>query len=489
MQITFTFANGSTFTWGKEKSQITNPTKKQHRRPANIDIREYPVANAELTQGLYHNSYPGLKLAGSMAYAPIAIPVAFMGLPIPVTDNENQQEEIDTLVLSFSQRMQSIHRQAHREGTIWVWPFYDSRGGLLRWEFIPDESVSDVILDIQTREIIKLIVDEEIYISTGYNEVKTVRRRREFTREKVTIVWSGQYVNGLNNEAYRNPVGILPVPFANNIDGDEHRGYSDYERIVADLKAYAEISEQELKMLAKFQPKMIQYFASSVKEWLDNNGFAELADVDIATTDFIMNSTDTEKTEILFPEVAFQAWEVALKRLFKKIVEGSGIPEILWGVATDGNHASADKDMDTFVMFVGSKQNQHTEKYKELYKASFQLLAMAGKMSQINEFEIKWNHLSAISEKTKAEIFGMFAKGVGDLINVAGITKEQLHNLWVKMYPEETVEKIEDFITGLADMAGHKQFKDASFTEAQGMTDGDLTDDEPENVDIFEPAV
>ena len=466
MQISFTFANGTTFRWGKNKSEITNPSKKQPARPAQIDYREYPVANAELTQGLYHNSFPGLKLAGSMAYKPIATPVEFMGIPTPITEDKEAQKFINTMVEEFFTKMSNIHTQSHREGTIWIWPKYDSKKMQLLWEFIPDESVTDVIVDIHTREIIEIITDEQIMIVTDYNEIVTVRRRREFTRKKITVTWDGPVPDGTDSEAYRNPIGILPIPFANNKDGEGHRGYSDYERILADMKDYHDIDYMQSSMLAKFKIKMVQHFGSSVDEWLEYNGMDDISDINVATIDFIMNQANEEETSFIFPENAYQAYEAVLKRKFKKIVEGSGMPEILWGIATDGNHASAADDMQTFVMYVNGKQTQHNKSYLDLFTASLRLYELAGKISSVPEIKITWNTLNAVGEKVRAEIFALFAKGIADLINVAGITKEQVFKLWKCLYPDATGGDLEAFKLALSDMAQHNQFRNAGYLDA-----------------------
>lgn len=484
MQISFSFST-SGFRWKRNKSELTNQTKRQPRRPAVSDYREYPTVNAELTQGLYHNSFPGLKLAGSMAYSPIAIPVSFMGLPIPVVeDDDEMQEVVDDMVKNFSQAMQSIHTQSHREGTIWIWPSYDSVERRLRWEFIPDESVSDIIVDINTRKIVKIITDEEIMITTDYNETENIRRRREFTAQEVKVRWTGGIRNIPENKNYRNPVGIIPIPFANNKDGEGHRGYSDYERIIPDLKDYADIDLAQSTMLAKFKVKQVQYFSGSVDEWLANNGRDEIDDVDIANTDFVMNKYDAEKTEYLYPQRAHEAWEEGLKRKFIKIVEGSGLPELLWGSNIRGNQASPEQQMTTFVLFVKRKQGQHTNNYYKLFESSFRLLFAAGEISRVPELEVKWNELSALSEKVKAEIFGLFAKGISDLVNVAGVTKEQLHYLWNEMYPEATENDIDMFKKQLTAMAGHKQFKDAPWMETSVLTGEDVEDEEPNPLDI-----
>lgn len=476
MSINFSWLT-NIFKWDRNQSELSNRTKRQPRRPTPIDYREYEVANSELTKGLYHNSFPGMKLAGSLAYAPIATPVAFMGIPVPVTDDEEQQKVIEETIEFFFSQFSSIHTQGNREGTIWVWPKYSAKLKKLLWEFIPDVVVTDIIEDIHTRELLKIITDEEIQITTDYNTVVNVRRIREFTKKKVTVKWSGSVPEGVDDESYRNPVGILPIPFANNKDAEEHRGHSDYERIIPDLKDYHDIDYAQSSMLAKFKVKQVQYFGSSVKEWLDNNGYDTIADIEIDKTDFIMNRVDDEKTEFIFPSNAYQAYEAALKRKFKKIVEGSGMPEILWGIATDGNHASAENDMDTFIMYVKEKRQQYNDPYLQLFNASFLLLNLAGITNFVPALKIRWNDLTAVGEKAKAEIFQLFAKGVSDLVSSAGATKEQLRKLWAELYPEITEGDQELFSTGLADMARHKQYKDADFMEAMDV-EGNLQADE-----------
>jgi hypothetical protein len=483
MQINFSFSVGG-FKWGKNKSELVNRTKKQPARPAQKDLREYPVANAGLTEGLYHNSFPGLKLAGAMAYSPIAIPVSFMGLPVAVTeDDEDVQDILDNILKMFASRMVSIHTQCHREGTIWVWPNYDAGSRQLRWEFITDDTVSDIVVDVNTHDIIEIHTDEEIIVSTGNGQYVTARRRRTFTKQKITVRWSGEITGAeLNDAVYRNPINMLPIPFANNADGDKKRGHSDYERIIPDLKDYHDIDLNQSNMLSKFKIKMVQHISDNFDQWMDNNGYDNITDIDIAATDFVVNMYDREKTEYLYPSRAFEAWEAALKRKYRKIVEGSAMPEFLWGVATQGNHATSEETLNTFINYVKGKQQQKIEAYEELFVSSLRLLQMAGEIVDVPEIEIKWNDMSATSEKTKAEIFGLFGKGISDLINCAGITKEQIHNLWEQMYPQATEDDYERFVVALSNTAKHKQYKDADYVTTMDIEQGTLEDDSVEEL-------
>lgn len=470
----------STFNWFKNALNLENPTKRDARRPKSVDWTDSLQINSELTKGLYHNSYPGMKLAGSMCYTPIAVPVWFMGLPIPKMkeENEDYQEILNSIVDLFAIKMQQLHTQIHRDGTLWIFPSYSTKENKLIWEFIEDDIICDIVRDINTREIIEVITDEEITVTTGYNTTAIVRRKRYFTKTKITIEYSatGSVPVELKSKSQRNILGILPIVFANNKDADSVRGHSDYERIVTDLKDYHDIDLKRSNMLAKFNVKMVQY-TPDVAQWIKNSGYSSMNDIDVSTIDLIFNDMAIEKTDYIFPERAHEAYQSGLENKYLKIVEGSGIPEILWGGKVTGNMASADNQVDMVVKLVEDKRMQKNDSYKKLFEASLKLILLAT-MNQAaekdHEIIIEWNALDAISEETKSIILKNFSDGIASLINAAGITKEQLYRLWVDVYPGATEDEKEDFVKGLDEMARHKQYREVPFELA-----GDLSGAEP----------
>ena len=461
------FSTSTIFNWFR--TNTNNPTKQPRRTPQSVDWTDSLQVNKTLTKGLYHNSYPGMKLAGSMCYTPIAVPVWFMGLPIPKLKEEDEelQEILSGIVEDFADQLYKNHTQIHRDGTLWIWPSYSAKEKRLVWEIIEDDTVSDIIRDIRTREITEIITDEEITITTGYNQTATVRRKRSFTKKKITVEWkaTGGISADLKDRSQRNVLGILPIPFSNNADADDVRGHSDYERIVTDLKDYHDIDLKRSLLLAKFDPKMVQE-VQDVSQWLKNNGYDAIKDINIATTDLIFNLYEQEKTSFVFPERATEAYNEALKGKFRKIVEGSGIPEILWGTRVTGNLASAELQVGLVVNLVKDKRNQKNRSYKKLFDASLRLLLLAGMSERAySEFdiEIDWNDLDAVTEETKSKIFKNFSEGVATLIQSAGATKEQLWKLWKDIYPGVTEDEIEDFTRGLDQTARLNQYKDAPF--------------------------
>jgi hypothetical protein len=198
------------------------------------------------------------------------------------------------------------------------------------------------------------------------------------------------------------------------------------------------------------------------------NGWESVDEIDHTKLDMVINqiySEGEEKTEYVWPQGAHQAAGAKLKTIYKKLVEGSGIPEIFWGIKTEGNHASAIEQMDTGIMFVKGKRRQKTGKYQKLFDATIRLWAIANMKNITGKINVVWNDLDAVSPQTKAEIFANYAKGINSCISVAGMTKEQLHKLWETVYPELTEDDFETYSGQLTDMSKHVQFTNASFQE------------------------
>jgi len=461
----------SIFDWFKKKETQDADSKSRQKvqRPITRNMTEEMTVNGDLTRGLYHNQYPGLKLAGSLAFAPIFVPVSLMGLPVPISKDERTQEALRGLVQHFSQTMQQIHLQAHREGTVWVFPFWSAKMGRLSWELIPDDTVSDVIKDIDTGEIIQVITTEQIKIQTGENLQASVGRVRYFTKDSLRVVYSG----GMNETRVTpNRFKIMPIPFANNADGDEIRGHSDYERILSDLKNYHDIDVAWTQLLAKFSVKMIQEVSLNVDTWVDQNGI-DLNAFDISTVDVIFNKFNQEKTTFVFPEGAHTAYEKKLNQSFYKIVEGSGIPEIAWGLKTEGNHASAEEQMGSLIKFVESKREQKDGPYDTLFENSLTLLGSATMQTFQPVDSLEWDNMDAVSEDVKSQIFQRFSDGMSKLIASGSVTLEQAHKLWLAMYPRATEKDFETWKISLNKAAKYTQFAKASFIDALQATGAD----------------
>lgn len=469
------------FDWFKKRSttEADEKTRFVAKRPGVVDFTEHLVANIDMLRALYHNTYPGLKLAGGLVFPAIAVPVYFMGLPIALTKQESNQERLKFLQNKFITEEQQIHRQCHTYGTQWIWPKIDPISKMPVWEFIGDDTVTDIQKDLFTGRVLKIFTDEQINITTGYNDIQTVRRIREFTETRIKIRFEGYQVKGLENREFRNPLGIMPIAFANNTDGGDVRGHSDLERMISDLKIYHDTELAQHTTIAKFRPKLVQYISKNVSTWLANNGFSpDGSDVDASLIDFIINMFDQEKSEFILPQGIAETYVTAKKQIFHKLVQESGVPEICWGLKTEGNNATTEESMGTLSKFVIDKQVQKQESYDRLWNATFRLDSTTNMNSERSDIEIDWNEMETVNEKTKAEIFKMYSEGIEKIANTATGTKEQLWKLWRQQYPQITDEDFEKYVIGINNMAEHKQFVSADWDTVQSAagfenTDGD----------------
>lgn len=485
------------FSWTRSRGRLVEKTKIGPRRPQDVDYSEPLVVNKALTSGLYHNTYPGLKLAGAMAYTPIAVPIWFMGVPTPQAEDDATQETLNALVETMYRRMLQIHLEDHRDGTIWVFPKFSARKGALVWEFISDDAVCDIIRDLDTLEPVKIITDENIILQVGENDTAHIRRKRIYTREKIEYQWlSGKdkVPQELRDQTYRNVLGILPIPFANNADGDEIRGHSDYERILPDMKDYHDIDLKQSTVLAKFEPKL-KLKVKNVGDWLTNNGEeanCNLSNLDLFRRDLLFCVED-EDADYVYPETAHEAYERALDRKFKKISEGGQIPVLFYGVKMAGNDAGAQQQMNNVVKFVEDKRDQKNESYTKLFEASLALLSQSTMSDQNPRIKkIEWNRLDALSDEMKAKMIKDIAQGFAYLVDKASATKEMLFKLWEMLFPGVAPEKLDEFVKGLADMAKHKQFTNLDYEIGADMTGDpieDMSDDDGASTTLEPPIV
>lgn len=447
------------FDWKKTKAaqDTENPVLTQRRAPFAVDMTESIKINGELTRGLVHNTYPGYKLAGAMAYAPIHTPIAIIGVPIPRSENAAVQQRLTEFVQSAVTKFDAVHASSHGDGTIWVWPFFNTSTGLTDLELIIDDKISDVLVDITTGEIIEVISSEQITVQSGFGQSKIVNRVRSWTVDRIRDERDGVAT------VSRNPLGIMPVPFANEPDIGRMRGHSDLERIIPDLKTYHDVKLQWATVLAKMQPFVSQE-TENVNDWLRNNGFSSLIDVDKNNMDFIINLAGKEKTAFVFPQGAGAEYEKYLNMAFYAIVQGSSIPEIAWGLVSTGNHASSEEQMERLMSYCRKKQRQHTKPWQAVFRAVAAIEARANILAPASDITVEWNRLDALSETTKADIFAKVADSVQKMTD-AGVPGEIIHAQLKAFYPAATIGAYDEFRAARQDAAKFRVFKDATYLD------------------------
>ena len=141
---------------------------------------------------------------------------------------------------------------------------------------------------------------------------------------------------------------------------------------------------------------------------------------------------------MIYPQAITEDHRESKKQLFKQIVETSGIPEIAFGLKTEGNMASVEENMKTLSVYIEAKRIQNEENMKELLQLTYKLRVLADTGAFVEtDGSIEWNEFEVMSEKVKSEIFANFAKAISTMSQTATITNEQIH----KLFTESDFEK------------------------------------------------
>ncbi len=456
------------FSWffTRQPQDQRDPSKNPPRRPAPRDLTGGFAANEDALWGLYRGTWPGLQFASPLARVPVDVPTQMMGLPTPRSADKRTQEALDEITAWMAERIPKLHKAAFVTGTAWRWPRWDAAALALVWEEIRDSAVSDILLGVDSGKARAILTDEEFVLSVDENRTVTVRRKRRFDLQRVSVTWAGQVPADARDVTARNVIGILPIAFAHDAMEGEFRGCSEYSPYLRDLKDYHDIDYMRSTILTKFRPKQKQS-VEDVKEWCKNNlgtdDVSQLAEYDVAESDLVINRFGKEETDYEFmPADATAPHEKALQNKFWKIFEGSRVPEMFWGGLAQGNHASADVQMQQLVTYVDDLRRGWNRPYADLYGASLRLLSLV-RMETYQPFTMGWNRLEAISAEAKSQIFARFCQATASAIASGAMTKPMLYELWKQNYPELDPGTQDEFEAGITSMAKHAAFARAPY--------------------------
>lgn len=449
------------FTWFGDKKEVP-AGKTTPRRPSLRDMTGGYPANEELYLGLYHGTYAGLEKASPLARVPINTLVSLMGVPTPTAPNSPKtQEKLDAIRRMMAQEIRAINKLCVLIGTAWVYPKWDSKTGQgLVWKLIRDACVVDQLRSLTTEMPRAIITDEQIRMSVGENDVRTVRRKTTYTYDNVTVVYQGATDDVVKDHSSRNVARTLPVMFSNGPDDPNERGHSELEPCLCDFKDYHDVDHRVSDTLARFRAKQIQKVAN-MKDWRHNNGLdndADFADFDPADQDLLFVVGEEETKYEFLPEGATSAGEKTLERLAWKIMCGTETPEIFFGKAVSGNLGSYEEQMTMAIAKAQRVRESLDYAYRELFKASLILCGIAESEAYDMDFEMGWNRLSSLSEKDRADILQKFCSSMASAMASGAIGISQVYQLWQAYYPELTYGTIEEFKAELVKTGNLMQF-------------------------------
>jgi len=417
--------------------------------PAPRKMRE-AAANEPLLRGIYKGSAQEFALASYLVTGMVDVPRNMVGIPGIIPDRGQEErlvKELMPLIIDEFPVLVSTYLVA---GTAWRWARWSDKLRCLVWEAIPDSSVTSIIIDLDTGEIAELWVDEQLEYSEGEINTAYANRKRHITKEAVTEEWKGRINKTVQ---YKNPFGFMPVPFGHNCYEGEWRGNSVFARVLRLLKEMHDISYTRGEILSEFVPKIIQT-VNNVKQWKENNtkhlGIEEET-IDVFGRKLFANQID-EKTEFVsLPSDATASHTQALQDIERKVMKGSGIPELFFGTLATGNYASTETDRLLALEHVKGMRRELTKGTQELVRQSLKILAFM-RFTQPPEVSIQWGNLSLLSELQKAQVMGGYASAIAPLLRDGAVSPEGAFWFTKELYPEFPAEDAGHFMAGLDEM-------------------------------------
>jgi hypothetical protein len=439
--------------WAKGKEVQRDFGKKRHNdRPVNQDMTGGYQADSETLYGLYYGTDVGLQFASPLTYTPINVPTNLIGIPTPKAKDKKTQDAVGQIVDDQADEFPIITNTYRLLGTSWRWCRYSNKLGRVIWEAIPDDTVTDIEIDLDTNEINVVWDHIKIRYTGGYNTAKYAERKRRIGRDYIQTWWTGVdnvEKRELRNIRMKNPFGFIPIPFGHECKENEWRGHSIFSRNLRLLRSIHEIQDNRDEILAKFKPKLVQNVADgNATAWLNNNGYNDnVNNVDPFDDEFFINAGSDESTQFLhLPADATRQHTEAINNSIQRVIIGSGVPELFWPGLATGNHASTDTQKDLGISYIYGQRQEMNRAYTQLFN---QTLTIKGFMEQTRYTEVKneWDQFELVSKEVQAQIFQLFTQGLGTIIQNASMGYDDLKYFIDKFYPdipERTRNKLKD---------------------------------------------
>jgi hypothetical protein len=411
-------------------------------------------SNEKLLRGIYDGGNQDFALASYILTDFVNLPRNLAGIPGVVAENdcENDNELLKQLTQLLIDEFPIIVKTMLIVGTAWRWARWSDKSRRLQWETIPDDAITQIIIDPDTEEITGIYTDEQIEFGEGAQNIRYANRRRHFTRENITEEWTG----GVNKKIeYRNPFGILPIPFGHDCWEGEWRGQSVFARALRLIKSTHDILYKRDEILSEFTPKLIQTIAGdegAVAIWRRNNGLADKGAVfDPYGIDFILNQQGDTTDFRALPSDATAQYTAAIADNEKKIMMASDMPELFFGGLSTGTQAANDVQSRAAVEYIKSIQAETIKPLTELVNHSLRILAYTN-FAKPPRVKIAFGAFDLMSAAQKAQIMGVYAGGLSSLMGSGALTPEGALYFTKLLFSDFPAQSKEDLMEGMKEM-------------------------------------
>ena len=375
--------------------------------------------NHSMARDLYRNVDNKYALSAHLIRPIIDSVVSFIDTPTIRATNrrvlgalESCQKRIDSA---------SIIRIAEREGTCFVWVQLDEDGEL-KYVVPRPETVTNIIIDPLT----KVITGYEINDVFGHkaidgNEYQTTVKvliTKEFMK---TVIESTDPSVKSKTTLVQNVLGFIPiVRFTNDAEPWELRGHSEITVVEPTLKLYHDMLVDAANAQKQNSPK-IKILTKSVKKFIENNfgvGMYERVlngeglNLDSRDVYLLERDAGTGESDDLAYVSTSQATgdsKSLLEIAFMNAVEGSQVPELIFGASMGASLSSVQEQRPAFIKRIRRKQAQYAKAWKELFDMSLDILGyVAYAPYDKSAYELDWEDPDFATDKEKADTANAF---------------------------------------------------------------------------------
>jgi hypothetical protein len=433
---------------GKKAQAGHAQTKQPH---GIIMVRQEPEASAtDDLKKLWDGSDMGMNFISPLAYAAVSVPRTLAGAPIFSSGDRLTQEWIDSFAPYVFDNAPIITQTKLITGTAWRFPMWDARSRSVIWASIPDDDIISIKTDLDTGEITDIYTEVQVERTREWFDKDVAVIKRHYSRSSIMTEIDGRKIER------DNYFGILPLPFGHDCFEGEFRGTSIFARSYRTMKSTHDIIFNRDLILSTFKPKLIQTVAeadkSAVEAWKANNNISEEKHLDPFDHEIYVNLKD-ESTQFLFlPSDATAQHTAAIENNIKRVILGSGVPELFYGMLATGTQAANDAQVRLAVEYIKDLQREDISWYKDLINYSARIYGYAN-VQRLGPVDVSYTKLDMLSTVQRATVFNNYASGIATLMNARALTSESavyFTELFFSDYPHKTAE---EFIDAAARMA------------------------------------
>lgn len=417
-------------------------------RPAFRRLNGGFATNEKLLKGIYTGANQEFSLSSYIATGMVDVPKNLTGIPDIKVLEGYDDTLVKALVPLLLDEYPIIIATMLTQGTAWRFPRWSDKLQRLVWEAIPDASVTALILDPETGEIAEMWIEEQIEYQTDRYSMQIATRIRHITKDTITEEWTG-YKH--ERKQYTNVFHLMPIPFGHNCYEGEWRGHSVFSRVLRLMKSNHDITYKRDEILAMFEPKMVQG-VDQVDTWVHNNTIAVgkgQADLDVFSQQLVVNQSGESTNFMFLSSDATGQHTLAIQDNLKKIMIGSGVPELFFGGLATGNYASTETDRLLALEYIKGIRRELTKATIALVNSSLEILAYVRFKRTVPKVHLTWGTLTLLSETQKAQILGSYASSMSTLLQNGNTSPEGALFLTRGLYPDYPADNPDAFMDGL----------------------------------------